>query len=56
MLEAKTGIPVIGVLPMLKVDIEDEDSLSERLNQGKNQKALIDIAVFYIHLWRLTEK
>ena len=45
MLEAKTGIPVIGVLPMLKVDIEDEDSLSERLNQGKNQKALIDIAV-----------
>ena len=45
MLEAKTGIPVIGVLPMLQVDIEDEDSLSERLNQGKDQKALIDIAV-----------
>lgn len=45
MLEEKTGIPVIGVLPMLNVDIEDEDSLSERLTQVKSKKALIDIAV-----------
>ena len=45
MLEEKTGIPVIGVLPMLNVDIEDEDSLSERLTQVKNKHALIDIAV-----------
>ena len=45
MLEEKTGIPVIGVLPMLNVDIEDEDSLSERLNQVKSKNALIDIAV-----------
>ena len=45
MLEEKTGIPVIGVLPMLNVDIEDEDSLSERLTQAKDKKALIDIAV-----------
>ena len=45
MLEEKTGIPVIGVLPMMNVDIEDEDSLSERLTQVKSKKALIDIAV-----------
>ena len=45
MLEEKTGIPVIGVLPMLNVDIEDEDSLSERLNQAKEKNVLIDIAV-----------
>ena len=45
MLEKKTGIPVIGVLPMLNVDIEDEDSLSERLTQVKSKNALIDIAV-----------
>lgn len=45
LLEEKTGIPVIGVLPMMNVDIEDEDSLSERLTQVKNKNALIDIAV-----------
>lgn len=25
MIEEKTGVPVVGVLPMLHVDIEDED-------------------------------
>ncbi len=45
MLEEKTGIPVIGVLPMMSVDIEDEDSLSERLTQVNSKNALIDIAV-----------
>ena len=48
MLEAKTGIPVIGVLPMLHVDIEDEDSLSDRLTQEKDKNALIDIAVIQV--------
>ena len=44
MIEKKTGIPVIGVIPMLKVDIEDEDSLSERLD-GRSEVQAIDIAV-----------
>lgn len=48
MLEERTGIPVIGVLPMMHVDIEDEDSLSERLNQERDQNALIDIAVIQV--------
>ncbi len=34
MLEEKTGLPVLGVVPYLHVEIEDEDSpLSERLNE-----------------------
>ena len=43
MLEELTGKPVAGVLPYLTVDIEDEDSLSERFSRrGVGQ---IDIAV-----------
>ena len=44
MIEEKTGVPVIGVLPMLNVDIEDEDSLSERIS-GHSEVDLIDIVV-----------
>lgn len=44
MIEDKTGVPIVGVLPMLQVDIEDEDSLSERIS-GHSEVALIDIAV-----------
>ena len=35
MLEEKTQLPVLGVIPYLKVDIEDEDSLSTRLEAGR---------------------
>ncbi len=42
---AKIGkIPFVGVVPHLYVDIDDEDSLSERL-VNKNTQKLIDIAV-----------
>lgn len=44
MIEDKTGVPVVGVLPMLNVDIEDEDSLSERIS-GHSEVKLVDIAV-----------
>ena len=44
MIEDKTGVPIVGVLPMLHVDIEDEDSLSERIS-GHSEVKLIDIAV-----------
>lgn len=44
MLEEKTNIPVVGVVPYMYVDIEDEDSLTERFDQ-KKQTALIDVAV-----------
>lgn len=44
MLEELTGIPVVGVAPYLQVSLEDEDSLSERLD-GVQTIGLIDIAV-----------
>ena len=51
MLEDKTGIPVLGVIPMLHVDLDDEDSLSSRLSR-KGGVEPIDIAV--IRLPRLS--
>lgn len=44
MLEEMTGIHVVGVTPYLHVSLEDEDSLSERL-EDKQAVGLIDIAV-----------
>ena len=44
MLEEKTGIPVLGVVPWTKAKIDDEDSLSPALDQDKVHKAL-DVAV-----------
>ena len=44
MLESLTGKPVAGVLPMLAVDIEDEDSLSSRFSR-KKADSVLDIAV-----------
>ena len=43
-LEALCGIPVVGVVPYLYVDIDDEDSLSERFDRKEGRK-LLDIAV-----------
>ena len=43
-LEELTGKPLLGVVPMLDVDIDDEDSLSERL-RDRERVGLIDIAV-----------
>ncbi|MGN0709553.1 MAG: cobyric acid synthase [Anaerovoracaceae bacterium] len=50
-LEEKAGVPVLGVVPFLHVDIDDEDSLSARLKVEKPEKP-IDIAV--IRLPRLS--
>lgn len=47
MIEEKTGVPIVGVIPMLHVDIEDEDSLSERIS-GHSEVKLVDIAVVRI--------
>ncbi len=44
MLEDIIKKPVLGVIPYTKVDIDDEDSLSEKLSSRKEQGA-IDIAV-----------
>lgn len=44
MLEEMTRIPVVGVTPYMQVDIEDEDSLSEKFAR-KNSQGVVDIAV-----------
>ncbi len=44
MLEELTGKPVLGVVPMLDVDVDDEDSLSARLDR-EGKVGLVDIAV-----------
>ncbi len=44
MLEDLCGVPVAGVVPYVHVDIDDEDSLSERFTRDTARK-LIDIAV-----------
>lgn len=44
MLEEKTQISVLGVVPYLHVDLDDEDSLSPRMEQKETSKP-IDIAV-----------
>ena len=42
-LEALTGVPVAGVLPYLSLQLDEEDSLSDRLENGA--PGLIDLAV-----------
>lgn len=44
MLEEKCGKPVVGVMPYLYLDIDDEDSLTERFSR-KGETGLVDIAV-----------
>jgi len=47
--------PVAGVVPYLDVDIDDEDSVSERLTRRKDNAAL-DIAVLYLpHISNFTD-
>lgn len=43
-LEELCGVPVAGVVPYTHVDIDDEDSLTERFNRSSERK-LIDVAV-----------
>lgn len=55
MIEEKTGIPVVGVVPMTPLDLDDEDSLSERLNHTEAQ-GIIDIAVIRLpHISNFTD-
>ena len=54
-LEDLTGVPVLGVVPWLNTDIDDEDSLAPRLTQSTAEKDL-DIAVIRLpHLSNFTD-
>ncbi len=56
-LEARAGKPVLGVVPYLSVDIDAEDSLSEKLRQHAFQAgARVDIAVLRLpHISNFTD-
>ena len=43
-LREKCGVPVAGLVPFMDVDLDDEDSLSERLGRRRSD-ALVDVAV-----------
>lgn len=57
MIEELTGVPILGVVPYVQLDLDDEDSLSERLNQKlikKNSK--IDISIIKVpHISNFTD-
>ena len=54
-IEALTGVPVLGVVPYLHVDIDDEDSLAPRLSQTDAVRPL-DVAVIRLpHISNFTD-
>ena len=51
----KTHLPVVGVVPYLRVEIEDEDSLSDRL-EAKSAVKPLDIAILRLpHVSNFTD-
>ncbi len=54
-IEALCGIPVVGVLPYLKVDIDEEDSLSERIGTRHGNGGLRIAVVRMPHISNYTD-
>lgn len=59
MLEEKTGIPVVGCIPYMKIQLDDEDSLSENLHtftKFQDDKEKIQLAVVRLpHISNFTD-
>ena len=55
MIEERLFIPVLGVVPMERLDIDDEDSLSDRL-QATGKGSGVDVAVIHLpHISNFTD-
>ena len=51
-----TGVPVLGVVPYLRLDIDDEDSLSERIETVDSTGKPVDVAVIRLpHVSNFTD-
>ncbi|MCI9163051.1 MAG: cobyric acid synthase [Lachnospiraceae bacterium] len=61
MMEERLGIPVVGVIPMEEIDLDDEDSLSKRLKaptgrEGRDFDSRLDIAIIRLpHISNFTD-
>ena len=55
MLEEKTHLPVVGIVPYLRVEIEDEDSLSDRLDAKSAVKPLDIVVIRLPHVSNFTD-
>ena len=55
-IEDLTGLPVLGVVPWMPVDIDDEDSLAPRLTKKTRDGRALDIAVIRLpHISNFTD-
>ncbi len=55
-LESLTGVPVLGVVPYARVELDDEDSLSSRLRPTDTAGCGVDVAIIRLpHLSNFTD-
>jgi len=54
-LEALTGVPVLGVVPYVRADIDDEDSLAPRLSRKRADRAIRIAVIRLPHISNFTD-
>ena len=55
MLEDLTKVPVLGVIPYIDLDLDDEDSLSPRFEKTENERAVDIAAIRLPHISNFTD-
>ena len=54
-LEELTGVPIVGVLPYSEIDIEDEDSLTDKFKKSKETKGIKVSVIKLKHISNFTD-